>query len=60
MAEEIVEVTVSTKQINNRSNAIKDIFLGIFLFVGMNLLLLLAWHILGDLSSLCLGLRYSS
>ena len=49
MAEEIVEVTVSTKQSTNKSNAMKDIFLGICLFVGMNLQLLLVWHILGDL-----------
>ena len=49
MAEEVVEDTVSTKQITNQPNAMKDIFLGICLFVGMNLQLLLAWHILGEL-----------
>ena len=49
MAEEVVEATVSTKQSNHQSNAMKDIFLGICLFVGMNLQLLLVWHILGDL-----------
>jgi len=49
MAEELVEDTVSTKQRNYQSNIVKDVFLGICVFVGINLWLLLVGHILGNL-----------
>ena len=49
MTEEVVEDILPIKQINNQPNTIKDIFLGIFLFVGMNLALMLTGHILSNL-----------
>ncbi len=49
MIEEDVENVDTTKQANNQTNAMKDIFLGICLFAGINLVLLLAGDILGSL-----------
>jgi hypothetical protein len=49
MTEEVLEDAVSIKQINNQPHILKDIILGICLFVGMNLVLMLAGHILGGL-----------
>jgi len=49
MTEEVLEDAVPIKQINNQPGILKDIILGICLFVGMNLLLMLAGHILGGL-----------
>jgi hypothetical protein len=48
MGEEAVEERVSTKLSNNQTNAKKDIFLGICLFVGMNLVLIFVGHVLRD------------
>jgi hypothetical protein len=48
MGEEVLEEKISTEQSNKPSNALKDIFLGIGLFVGMNLLLMFVGHVLRD------------
>ena len=48
MSKEVLEERISTKQSNNQPNARKEIFLGICLFVGTNLVLMLVGHVLRD------------
>ena len=47
MAQEPLEVMNSAKKVDSQRQVVKDIVLGIFLFVGMNLALLVIIHIDG-------------